>query len=159
MRYCLCMKNNNPRVIHDRFMTEFADKTKWTRARVEVKINSAIIFALRMDKNDKTWQQMLASWPANCSVRYEWFESVIANIKVKGKLSGVDETYDNLYNVLVHWLDAVDSVTDRKLLILHSCDLSMNKVGKQTGLLRQTASRRYTNAIDKLVWKLNHPKE
>lgn len=54
MRYCLCMKNNNPRVIHDRFMTEFADKTKWTRARVEVKINSAIIFALRMDKNDKT---------------------------------------------------------------------------------------------------------
>lgn len=76
---------------------------------------------------------------------------------MKGTPSDVDETYDNLYNVLAHWLDAVDSVTDRKLLILHSCDLSMNKVGKQTRLLRQTASRRYTNAIDKLVWKLNHP--
>lgn len=67
-------------------------------------------------------------------------------------------TYDNLYNVLVRWLDSVDSVTDRKLLILHSCGLSMNKIGKTVGLLRQTASRRYTNAIDALVWNLNHSK-
>ena len=159
MRYCLCMKNNNPIIIHERFMTEFADKTKWTRPRAEVQINSAIIFALRMDKNDKIWQQMLASWPTGCSVRYEWFESVIADIKLKTNLYGYDDTYENLYNVLVHWLDAVDSVKDRKLLILHSCDLSMHKVGEMTGLSRQTASRRYTNAIDKLVWKLNHPKD
>lgn len=122
MRYCLCMKNNNPRVIHDRFMTEFADKTKWTRARVEVKINSAIIFALRMNKNNTTWQQMLASWPADCSVRYEWFESVIANIELKPNLGSEYGDYDNLYNVLVHWLDSVDSVLDRKILILRSCN-------------------------------------
>ena len=54
MRYCLCMKNNNPRIIHERFDAEFADNTKWTRARVEVKIGSAVIFALRMDKNNTT---------------------------------------------------------------------------------------------------------
>jgi len=159
MRYCLCMKNNNPRIIHERFDAEFADNTKWTRARVEVKIGSAVIFALRMNKNNTTWHQMLASWPADCSVRYEWFESVIANIQLKDNMCGWDDTYDNLYNVLAHWLESVDSVKDRKLLILHSCNLSMTKAGKMTGLSRQTASRRYTNALDALVWRLNHPKD
>ena len=159
MRYCLCMKNNNPRIIHERFDAEFADNTKWTRARVEVKIGSAVIFALRMDKNNATWQQMLSSWPSDCSVRYEWFESVIADIKLNPIMCGCDDTYENLYNVLVHWLESVDSVKNRKLLILHSCNLSMTKVGKMTGLSRQTASRRYTNALDALVWRLNHPKD
>lgn len=159
MRYCLYMKNNNPIIIHRRFDAEFADTTKWTRARVEVQIGSAVIFALRMNKNNTTWQQMLASWPADCSVRYEWFESVIADIKLNPNMCGCDDTYDNLYNVLAHWLESVDSVKDRKLLILHSCSLSMTKVGKMTGLSRQTASRRYTNAMDALVWILNHPKD
>ena len=58
MRYCLCMKNNNPIIIHRRFDAEFADTTKWTRARVEVKISSAVIFALRMNKNNTTWQRI-----------------------------------------------------------------------------------------------------
>ena len=31
MRHSCCIKNNNPRVIHNRFMTELADKTKWIR--------------------------------------------------------------------------------------------------------------------------------
>ena len=150
------MKNNNPIIIHERFMTELADKTKWTRPRAEVQINSAIIFALRMDKNDKIWQQMLASWPTDCSVRYEWFKSVVENIELKPNLGSEYGDYDNLYNVLVHWLDSVDSVLDRKILILHSCDLSMNKIGTILGKLRQTVSRRHTNAIDALVWKLNH---
>jgi len=153
------MKNNNPMIIHERMMAELDDNTKWTRPRAEMQINSVIIFALRMNKNDKTWQKMLASWPADCSVRYEWFESVFANIELKPNLGSPDDAYDNLYNILVHWLDSVDSVIDRKILLLHSCGLSMNKIGKMTGLLRQTASRRYTNAIDKLVWKLNHPKD
>ena len=74
-------------------------------------------------------------------------------------MCGCDDTYENLYNVLVHWLESVDSVKNRKLLILHSCHLSMTKVGKMTGLSRQTASRRYTNALDALVWVLNHPKD
>ena len=156
MRYCLCMKNNNPRVIHERFDKELNDDTKWTRANVEYQICSAILFAVRMNKNDKTWQQMLASWPADCSVRYEWFKSVVANIELKPNLGSEYGDYDNLYNVLVHWLDSVDSVLDRKILILHSCDLSMNKIGKMTGLLRQTVSRRHTKALDALVWKLNH---
>ena len=156
MRYCLCMKNNNPKVILERFEKELNDNTKWTRANVEYQICVAIIFALRMNKNDEIWQHMLASWPADCSVRDEWFESIIANIKLKPNINVPNKEYDNLYNVLVHWLDSVDSVTDRKLLILHSCDLSMNKIGKMTGLLRQTASRRHTNALDALVWKLNH---
>ncbi len=108
-----------------------------------------------MDKNDKTRRDMPATWPAECSVRYEWFESVIADVKLPPNIAPFDNTYDNFYNVLVHWLDSVDSVTDRKLLILHSIGLSMNKLSKKTGLLRQTASRRYTNAIDALVWNLN----
>lgn len=158
MRYCFCMKNNNPTIIHERMMAELADNTKWTRAHVEAQICAAVIFAVRLNKNDNTWQQMLASWPDECSVRYEWFESVIANIELKPNIGTPDKTYDNLYNILVRWLDSVDSVTDRKLLIMHSCGLSMSKIGKITGLLRQTASRRYTNAIDTLVWELNHPK-
>lgn len=152
------MKNNNPTIIHERLMAEFADNTKWTRAEVEYQICGAVVFAVRMNKNDKTWQQMLASWPDDCSVRYEWFESVIADIKLKPNVGSPDNSYDNLYTVLVHWLDSVDSVTDRKLLILHSCGSSMNKIGTKIGLLRQTASRRYTNALDALVWNLNHPK-
>lgn len=146
-------------IIHERMMAELDDNTKWTRPRAEMQINSAIIFALRMNKNDKTWQKMLASWSADCSVRYEWFESVVANIKLKPNLGSPDDAHDNLYNVLVRWLDSVDSVIDRKILILRSCALSTNKIGRMTGLLRQTASRRYTNAIDALVWKLNHPKD
>lgn len=158
MGYDFCMKNNNPRVILNRFFEELDDETKWTRARVEAQIYSAVILAIQMDKNDKTWQHMLTLWPKNCSVRYEWFESVIADIKLPQNMGNFYNTYDNLYNVLVRWLDSVDSVTDRKLLILHSCGLSMNKIGKTVGLLRQTASRRYTNAIDALVWNLNHSK-
>ncbi len=156
MRYCLCMKDNNPRVIRERFDKELYDDTKWTRANVECHICTAILFAVRMNKNDKTWQQMLASWPADCSVRYEWFKSVVADIELKPNLGSEYGNYDNLYNVLVHWLDSVDSVTDRKILILHSCNLSMNKIGAMLGMLRQTVSRRHTNAIDALVWKLNH---
>lgn len=156
MGYDFCMKNNNRRVILNRFFEELDDETKWTRARVEAQIYSAVILAIQMDKNDKTRQHMLATWPAECSVRYEWFESVIADVKLPPNIAPFDNTHNNFYNVLVHWLDSVDSVTDRKLLILHSIGLSMNKLSKKTGLLRQTASRHYTNAIDALVWKLNH---
>lgn len=153
------MKNNNPKIIQERFFAELDDNTKWTRARVEEKIGLATIIALRMNKTDKIWQDKLASWPADCSVRYEWFESVIADIKLKPNMDTLDKSFDTLYTVLVHWLDSVDSVTDRKLLILHACDISMNKIGAKLGLLRQTASRRHTKALEMLVWHLNHPKD
>ena len=152
------MKNNNPIVIRKCFLDELGNDIRWTRASIESQICSAVIFAIKMSKDDKTWQHMLTLWPKNCSVRYEWFESVIADIKLPQNMGNFYNTYDNLYNVLVRWLDSVDSVTDRKLLILHSCGLSMNKIGKTVGLLHQTASRRYTNAIDALVWNLNHSK-
>ena len=108
------MKNNNRRVILNRFSEELDNETKWTRARVEAQIYSAVILAIQMDKNDKTRQHMLATWPAECSVRYEWFESVIADVKLPPNIAPFDNTHDNFYNVLVHWLDSVDSVTDRK---------------------------------------------
>ena len=37
------MKNNNRRVILNRFFEELEDETKWTRARVEAQIYSAVI--------------------------------------------------------------------------------------------------------------------
>lgn len=61
MGYDFCMKNNNRRVILNRFFEELEDETKWTRARVEAQIYSAVILAIQMDKNDKTRQHMLAT--------------------------------------------------------------------------------------------------
>ncbi len=39
-------------------MAELDDNTNWTRAQVECQIGTAIVFAVRMNKNDKTWQHM-----------------------------------------------------------------------------------------------------
>ena len=61
MGFDFCMKNNNRRVILNRFFEELEDETKWTRARVEAQIYSAVILAIQMDKNDKTRQHMLAT--------------------------------------------------------------------------------------------------
>ena len=85
----------------NRFFEELDDETKWTRARVEAQIYSAVILAIQMDKNDKTRQHLLATWPAECSVRYEWFESVIADVKLPPNIAPFDNTHDNFYNVLV----------------------------------------------------------
>lgn len=134
------------------------DAGKYTRARVEEVLTNAIRFAIKLVPNDSRKNKMIQQWPDDCSVRWEWFLSVVAlaEIKLKPTVYIPSDYYDDLYLVLTKWLDSADSVIDRELLVLHACDVSMSRIGKITGMNRQTTSRRHTRALDALVWKLNH---
>ncbi len=132
---------------------------KYTRAHVEEVLTNAVRFAIKLAPNDSRKNKILnQQWSDDCSVRWEWFLSVVvlAEIKFKPTMYIPLDYYNELYLVLTKWLDSVDSVIDRKLLILHACDVSMSRIGKIIGMNRQTASRRHTRALDALVWKLNH---
>ena len=151
-------KNNNRSVVLAIQDKEMDTTNKYTRGNVEYEITLAIKFAVRLKPNDQKKKKMLSRWPENCSVHYKWVESVISKAKVnfKPKVYIPENYYDKLFNILVNWLDLVDSVLDRKLIILAACDISMNRIGNMLGILRQTASRRHTRALDTVVWKLNH---
>jgi hypothetical protein len=76
----MALKNNNPIIRKATIMKEYADKTQWTRSRAEERVCDVIRFAAKLSPQGPKKLKLLQSLPAACSVRYEWLESVIAEL-------------------------------------------------------------------------------
>jgi hypothetical protein len=154
----MTLKGNKPIVREAVMMKEYADKTQWTRARVEERVCDVIRFAAKLSPRDPNKLKLIKSLPASCSVRSEWLESVIAELDTdfRPQLRVPQNLYGELYDFITDWLDSVDSNLDRKIIIMHACLMSFNQIGVKIGISRQRGSRRFAKSLDALVWYLNH---
>lgn len=146
---------------NDIYDTELADTKQWTRAKVNECLVSAVIMAQRFAVEDSAVAEMLANWPADCSVRYEWFRGLALKpeLKINPKQLPTVNSISNVYRVLTRWLNLIDSNMDRTVLILHACGVSFDKICAifpDRRWSRQMLSRRHTKCLDLLVYDLNH---
>lgn len=91
------------------YEAELGDARQWTRAKVQECLVSAVIVAQRFAPNDPAVAEMLARWPDECSVRFEWFQNLARRPELEvnpQQLPSINST-QNVYLVLTRWLDLV----------------------------------------------------
>lgn len=146
---------------NDIYDAELADTKQWTRAKVNECLVSAVIIAQRFSVGDSAVVEMLATWPDDCSVRYEWFRNLALRpeLKINPKQLPTVNSIPNVYRVLARWLNLIDSNMDRTVLVLHACGVSFDKICAMFSdkrWSRQMLSRRHTKRLESLVYELNH---
>lgn len=139
---------------------ELADNTKWTRARVALEFQNAVNLILHMRGNDPAFKLLNQNWSQNLSVPFDWFYNLLGRFDPKGNPITTDpnKIAKKVEFVLGIWLDLVDSVKDRTIILLSAAGISHNVIGRIYTINRQTVSRRHTKALDMLAYRLNHEK-
>jgi hypothetical protein len=143
------------------FMDGLEDIEKWNRAKVEACIEAAVVMARRLELSEPLVKEMLARWPDDSSVRYEWFRNLAMRPEIEIPYTECPNlvSLENVYRVLARWFHLIDSNMERTALILHACGLSFDKIAEMFKSMRwnrKTLSRRYSERLDKLVYDLNH---
>jgi hypothetical protein len=146
---------------NDIYDAELADVRQWTRAKVNECIVSTVIMAQRFSPYDPAVAEMLSTWPADCTVRYEWFRNLALRpeLQINPQQNPTVNSIANVYRVLARWLHRIDSNMERAVLILHACGVSFDKIAEMfpdRRWTRQTLSRRHTKCLESLVYDLNH---
>jgi len=153
--------NKQPQHIRDKvYAEELRDTKEWNRAKVRECIVSAVIMAQRFPIYSKEVVELINDWPADSSVRYEWFRHIAMRpeLKVCSLQRPTIESMANVYRVLALWLHRIDSNMDRVVLIMNSCGVSFDNIVAafpEMNWRRQTLSRRHTKMLDALVYDLN----
>jgi hypothetical protein len=139
---------------------ELADTKKWTRARVALEFQNAATLVLHMNGDDAASRILQQNWSMFYSVPLWWIVSTLGHFNPKQPpiTTDPDKVAKKIEFVLGVWLDLVDSIKDRKIILLSAIGLSHRLIGVFYHIRRQTVSRRHSKALDMLVYRLNHEK-
>ena len=87
----------------------------------------------------------------------EWYEFLWDKADdVKPQMQPTNEQISMWEEVVLRWFKLIDSDKDKKIVWMRACGVSYSRIGKKIGLSRQTLTRRYQTAINKLVISLNN---
>ena len=141
-------------------LKELADTTQWTRAKVALEFKNVVNLVQNMNSGDKALAILDREWLHSLSVLFDWFYDLLAHVPPKHAPSttDADKIVKQVSFILGTWLDLVDSVIDRTIILLTAAGLSHNDIAGIYTMHRQTVSRRHTKALDMLVFKLKHDK-
>ena len=148
-------------VRHEIAAAESADTEKWNQTKVRDCIISVVVMVRKLPPGAPSVEKLLVRWPADSSVRYEWFRNLVSRpeVKIPDLHCPAVDSLDNVYRVLARWLDLIDSNMDRTIIVLHACGLSFEKIAEMFAARRwkhNTLRRRHANVIEKLIYDLNH---
>ncbi len=145
-------------------LAESKDTDIWNQTKVRDCIISAVVMARRLRPDDSVVKKLLARWPADSSVRYEWFWHLATRpeIKIPATERPAIDSIDNVYRVLARWLHLIDSNMDRTVIILHACGLSFEKIAEMFAHMRwkhNTLRRHHADILEELIYDLNHTED
>lgn len=87
----------------------------------------------------------------------EWYEFLWDKADdVNPRMQPTNEQISMWEEVVLRWFKLIDSDKDKKIVWMRACGVSYSRIGKKVSLSRQTLTRRYQTAINKLVISLNN---